>query len=120
MRHPAVRTALLLALLLLGAPLALQAQVDEQLVRSYLWPQTPGEFGPAEAGLRAAPWTTGASREVLQALEQIMRVGPPVAFDIMQIVGDRLNQFVVSTPGGRSVPVLFGFLAATSAIANTR
>ena len=57
MTHPAVRTALLLALLLLGAPLALQAQVDEQLVRSYLWPQTPGEFGPAEAGLRAAPWT---------------------------------------------------------------
>ena len=106
MRHPAVRTALLLALLLLGAPLALQAQVDEQLVRSYLWPQTPGEFGPAEAGLRAAPWTTGASREVLQALEQIMHAGPPVTFDIMQIVGDRLNQFVVSTPGGRSVPVL--------------
>ena len=106
MRHRTVAAAGLVASLLFGAPLALQGQIDEQLVRSYLWPQSSGEFGPAEAALRAAPWTTGASREDMQALEQIMRVGPPVAFDIMQIVGDRLNQFVVSTPGGRSVPVL--------------
>ena len=105
MRHRTVRGALLFVPLLVVAPPALQVQIDEQLVRSYLWPQSPAEFAPAEAALRAAPWTTGASRDDMQALEQIMRAGPPVAFDIMQIVGDRLNQFVVSTPGGRSVPV---------------
>jgi poly(3-hydroxybutyrate) depolymerase len=106
MRYRTPRAALLVVPLLLVIRPAVQAQVDEQLVRAYLWPQSPGEFGPAEAALRAAPWTTAASREDLQALERIMRVGPPIAFDIMQIVGDRLNQFVVSTPGSRSVPVL--------------
>jgi len=42
----------------------------------------------------------------MNGLEQIMRSGPPVVSGIVLAVGDTLNQFVVSTPGGRRVPVL--------------
>ena len=91
--------------LLLTTPQALRAQIDEQLVRSYLWPQSGAEFAPAAAALRAAPWAVGASRADMHTLEEVMRAGPPVASDVLQVVGDIPNEFVVSTPGGRSVPV---------------
>ena len=96
MTYRTVRAELLLVPLLLAIPQALQAQINEQLVRSYLWPQSAAEFAPAEAALRAAPWTTGASRDDMNGLEQIMRAGPPVVPGIGLAVGDTLNQFVVS------------------------
>ncbi len=41
----------------------------------------------------------------MHTLEEVMRAGPPIASDVMRAVGDIPNEFVVSTPGGRSVPV---------------
>ena len=105
MTHRIVRAALVLVAVLCATPPVLRAQIDERLVRSYLWPQSEREFAPAAAALRAAPWAAAVSRDDINALEQIMRAAPPVASDVMQVVGDVPNQFVVSTPGGRSVPV---------------
>ena len=106
MRHRTVRAALLSVPLLFAISVALQAQIDEQLVRSYLWPRSAGEFALADAALRAGPWTTGASRDDMNGLERIMRAGPPIAAGIVPAVGDTLNPLVVSTRGGRCVPVL--------------
>ena len=105
MTHPTHRPVLLLLSLLLGPPSIAHAQVDEQLVRAYLWPQNDVEFERAADALRADPWTTAATRADMHDLEEIMRSGPPVAPDPISTLGDALNGMVVSTFGGRTVPV---------------
>jgi predicted esterase len=105
MNHLTRRLALLLFPLLFGTSSTLRAQVDEQLVRAYLWPQGTTDFERAEAALRAAPWTTAVSRADMHDLAEIMRSGPPIAPARAPTVGDSLNELVVSTVGGRSVPV---------------
>ncbi len=91
--------------LLLGTSSVLQAQVDEELVRAYLWPHNTAEFERAEAVLRTATWTTAASRADIRDLAEIMRSGPPVTPGQTPTLGDSLNAIIVSTRGGRSVPV---------------
>ena len=91
--------------LLLGTSSVLQAQVDEQLVRAYLWPHSTAEFERAEAALRTGTWTTAASRADIRDLAEIMRSGPPVTPGQTPTLGDSLNALIVSTRGGRSVPV---------------
>ena len=105
MSRPISRLALLLFPLLLGTSSVLQAQVDEQLVRAYLWPHSTAEFERAEAALRTATWTTAASRADIRDLAEIMRSGPPVTPGQTPTLGDSLNALIVSTRGGRSVPV---------------
>ena len=105
MTCPTLRAALLLAPILLGTCSVLQAQVDGPLVRSYLWAQSSAEFDSAEAALRSASWTTGVSRGDMHEVEEILRAGPPIASGIVPASGDALNELIVRTPGGRSVPV---------------
>ena len=105
MSRPNSRLALLLFALPLGASSVLQAQVDEQLVRDYLWPHSTAEFERAEAALRTATWTTAASRADMHDLAEIMRSGPPIRQGQAPTLGDSLNELLVSTFGGRSVPV---------------
>ena len=91
--------------LLLGTSSVLQAQVDEQLVRAYLWPHSTAEFERAEAALHTGTWTTAASRADIRDLAEIMHSGPPVTPGQTPTLGDSLNALIVSTRGGRSVPV---------------
>ena len=105
MHHPRPTTTALLLLLLLSAP-PLRAQIDQQLVRAYLWPQTTAEFEQAEATLRAPPWTTAATRADIHDLEEILRAGPPLAPLPTPRLGNTLNELIVPTPGDRTVPVL--------------
>ena len=105
MSRPVSRLALLLFPLLLGTSSVLQAQVDEQLVRAYLWPHSTAEFERAEAALRTATSTTAASRAYMHDLAEIISSGPPVTQGQAPTLGDSLNELIVSTFGGRSVPV---------------
>lgn len=100
-----LRPPLPLLLLVLGTASGLPAQIDEQLVRAYLWPDNATDFARAESGIRVAPWSTRVSRADMHDLEEIMRSGPPVLPDRTATLGTSLNELHVSTPGDRSVPV---------------
>ncbi len=107
MRARAAHTApLLLPFLLLTTPPTLRAQLNQQVLRAYLWPETNAQFEQAEATLRAAPWATTATRADLHDLEEILRAGPPLALTPTPTLGDSLNELAVPTPGGRTVPLL--------------
>ena len=106
MRRPPPRSVLLLLSLLLATPPALHAQLDEQLVRTYLWPATTAEFEQAEATLRGPPWTGAVTRSGMHDLEEILRAGPPLVPGQTAGRGDTLNELLVPTPGDRTVPVL--------------
>lgn len=104
MSHPIRRSVLFLLSLVLQSP-GVGAQVDEQIVRAYLWPRTDAELERAAAVLRSAPWTTPATRADMHDLEEIMRAGRPIPAGSVPSSGDVLNEMVVPTTGGRTVPV---------------
>lgn len=105
MSCPIRRPILLLLVLVLGTPSVVHAQIDENLVRAYLWPRNDAAFQQAESALRAASWTTAVTRAEMHDLEEIMRAGPPVAPGPAPTLGEELNDFVVTTFAGRTVPV---------------
>ena len=61
----------------LAAPLAAQAQISEDLVRSYLWPATRAEFDKAAATLASDSTLVGVSRMQMHDLVELMRRGRP-------------------------------------------
>lgn len=103
-------TALLLPLLLLAggcaeAQVEVTSDIDDRVVRSYLWPSSPAEFEQAEAALGQAPWAVDVSRAAMLDLDEILREGPPTPQGVPPTVGNQLNEMIVETPGGRRVPV---------------
>lgn len=82
-------------------------QIDRQLVRSYLWPESTAAFERAAAALASDPSLVGVSRGMIHDVAEWMRAGPITpAAPTPGAVGDELIEFDVSTPGGRTVPVL--------------
>ena len=91
-------------------PFSGRAQVTEELVRSYLWPQTEAELDRAEDALASDPAIEGLSRMQMHDLAEWMRRGPVMAASggDVEAAADqtRVVGFNVTAPGGRRIPVL--------------
>ncbi len=90
----------------LAAPLAAQAQISEDLVRSYLWPATHADFDKAAATLASDSTLVGVSRMQIHDLVELMRRGRPATpTTLLAPERDSVDTFTVSAPGGREIPV---------------
>ena len=83
-----------------------RADLTEDLVRAYLWPSSEAEFQRAAEKTEADQSLEGVSRQRMHDLEEWMRRGPPLSGGVLGARGDQLDEFVVSTPGGREIPVM--------------
>lgn len=92
---------LVLALAAPAAPTA--GQLSEDVVRSYLWPNSDADFARAAATLEADPSWVGLTRERMREVEEWMRRGP--ALDARGDTGEAVHRLMVDAPGGREVPV---------------
>lgn len=90
----------------LAAPLTAEAQISEDLVRSYLWPATESEFEQAAATLEADSTLVGVSRMEMHDLAELMRMGRQATpTTLLAPERDSVDAFIVSAPGGREIPV---------------
>lgn len=87
---------------------ASQSALTEALVRAYLWPSSEAGFRAAAAIVAGDASLVGVSRQQMHDLEEWMRRGPTPRSEAAATVarGDVLDEFQVSTPGGRTIPVL--------------
>ena len=106
MKHAAAAGVLALPWAIFAAATEARAQLPEELVHSYLWPQSAAEFGQAQADLASHPSLDGVTRTQVEELSEIMRRGPPVSDgEVRGLVGDAVLQLSVSAPGERVFPV---------------
>lgn len=97
--------AVLLGVFLSGPVGYVGAQLTENLTRAYLWPDSETEFQAASDLITDDDALVGVSRQQMHDLEEWMRRGPLPAGGTAGARGDVLDEFAVSTPGGRQVPV---------------
>ena len=101
--RPAV--VLLLGVLCSGLPGSAGAQLTEELTRAYLWPSNDSQFRVDSARIADDQSLVGVSRQQMHDLEEWMRRGPLPRGGAPEARGDVLDEFVVSAPGGREIPV---------------
>jgi predicted esterase len=95
----------LLGVLSSGSLEPADAQLTEELTRAYLWPSSESEFKDASARIAEDESLLGVTRQQMHDLEEWMRRGPIPLGGSPEARGDVLDEFVVSAPGGREIPV---------------
>lgn len=81
------------------------AQLTEELTRAYLWPSSAGDFRSARVRIAEDDALVGVSRQQMHDLGEWMRRGPISRGGAPDARGDVPDEFVVSAPGGREIPV---------------
>jgi len=81
------------------------AQLTEELTRAYLWPSDEVDFRAVSARVANDESLVGVSRQQMHDLAEWMRRGPIPRGGSPDARGDVLDEFVVSAPGGREIPV---------------
>ncbi len=101
--RPAV--VFLLGALCSGLPAPSHGQLTEELTRAYLWPSSASAFRVDSARIAGDRSLVGVSRRQVHDLEEWMRRGPLPRGGAPEARGEVLDEFVVSAPGGREIPV---------------